>query len=57
MAAFPIPQMLLVGNVKDRFDENGELLDAGFEPKMQGFLKSFLWLAEAVVEKKAAVLV
>ncbi|MEO6758849.1 MAG: NAD(P)H-dependent oxidoreductase [Saprospiraceae bacterium] len=52
--AFPIPQMLPVGHVTQRFDESGQLLDAAFEKNVQDFLHQFLWLAEAVTEKRVA---
>lgn len=54
ISGFPIPQMFTVGNVAQRFDEWGELLDPAFEKNMQHFLLQFLWLAEAVAEKRAA---
>lgn len=55
IAAFPIPQMLTVGSVLQRFDEAGRLLDPAFERNLDAFLKNFLWLAEAVAEKKEAM--
>lgn len=56
ISAFPIPQMLAVGNVLQRFDESGQLLDPIFERNLEVFFKNFLWLAEAVSEKKEAFL-
>lgn len=55
ISGIPIPQMLLVGQVAQKFDESGNLSDPAFEIKMQAFLKNFIWLAEAVVEKKLAM--
>jgi NAD(P)H-dependent FMN reductase len=55
VAGFPIPQMLLVGQVQQKFDEQGLLIDAAFEPKIKAFLDRFLWLAQAVVAKKAVL--
>ncbi|MDX2136139.1 MAG: NADPH-dependent FMN reductase [Saprospiraceae bacterium] len=52
IAGFALPQMLLVGQVSQRFDETGALLDPAFGPKVDVFLKNFLWLAEAVWDKK-----
>ena len=52
VSGFPVPQMLLVGNLPQRFDESGKLLDPAFEKSMNNFLNNFLWLAEAVVAKK-----
>jgi hypothetical protein len=44
--------MLLVPSVQTKFDEEGNLLDPAFEKNMANFTKEFLWLAEAVHEKK-----
>lgn len=54
IAGIPIPQMLTIGLVGQKFDEDGQLLDLAFEKNIQTFLRHFLWLAEAVVEKKVA---
>jgi NAD(P)H-dependent FMN reductase len=50
--AYPVPQMLLVPSVQNKFDDEGNLLDPAFEKNMASFVKEFLWLAEAVYEKK-----
>lgn len=50
---FPIPQMLMVPKVQEVFDEHGNYLDTGFEAKVDKFVDSYLWLAEAVMLKKA----
>lgn len=55
IGGYAIPQMFTVGQVNQRFDETGELLDPAFEKNIKTFLEHFLWLAEAVVEKKSAV--
>lgn len=52
VGAFVIPQMLLVGNVTQRFDESGNLTDPSFEQALKLFLGQFFWLGEAVFEKK-----
>ncbi len=52
IGGYPIPQMLTVGSVAQRFDEQGTLLDPIFEKNIRAFLGHFLWLAEAVTEKK-----
>jgi len=54
ISGFTIPQMLTVGLVIERFDELGNLIDPAFERKMQFFMDGFLWLAEAVWERKMA---
>ncbi|MBK8920562.1 MAG: NAD(P)H-dependent oxidoreductase [Saprospirales bacterium] len=55
ISGYAIPQMLTVGQVDQRFDEAGNLLDHLFEKNIDNFLRQFSWLAEAVVEKKMAV--
>jgi NAD(P)H-dependent FMN reductase len=55
VSGYAIPQMLTVGSVAQRFDEAGALIDPVFEKNMTAFTHNFLWLAEAVAEKKAAV--
>lgn len=54
VSGFALPQMLLVPQVAQKFDANGELLDPAFQSKTDFFLNNFLWLAEAVTEKKRA---
>ena len=56
VSGFPIPQMLTVAQVAQKFDPDGTLLDPAFEKNMEIYLKHFLWLAEAVAEKKADLL-
>ncbi|MBV6442428.1 MAG: Quinone reductase [Saprospiraceae bacterium] len=56
ISGFPIPQMLTVGNVLQRFGEEGTLLEPAFEKNIAAFLKNFFWLAEAVAEKKEALM-
>jgi hypothetical protein len=55
--AYPTPQMLLVPSVQTKFDDEGNLIDAAFEKNIANFMKDFLWLAEAVHEKKKNELV
>lgn len=57
IAGYAIPQMLTVGQVHQRFDEAGNLLDPLFEKNINTFVGNFLWLAEAVAEKKMALVV
>jgi NAD(P)H-dependent FMN reductase len=47
----PVPQMLLVPNIHQRFDKDGVLLDASFEKNVSIFTSEFIWLAEAIFEK------
>ncbi len=57
LGGFPLPKMLLVSKVKDRFDNQGQLTDQGFIKKFDDFLSRFLWFAEAIVEKKGKLVV
>ncbi len=54
--AIPVPQMLLVPNIHQHFDEDGVLLDASFEKNVSLFTREFLWLSEAVYEKRRAAI-
>jgi NAD(P)H-dependent FMN reductase len=54
ISGYPIPQMLPVGQVSQRFDEEGNVLDPLFEKNIHTFLGHFFWLGEAVTEKKMA---
>lgn len=55
--AFAAPHMLLVSHLTQKFDEDGNLIDENFRKNLDNFTKEFLWLAEAVHEKKAKELV
>lgn len=55
IGGYALPQMLTVGHVAQRFEENGDLLDPVFEKNVQSFLNNFYWLGEAVAEKKLAM--
>jgi NAD(P)H-dependent FMN reductase len=57
VGGFAIPQMLTVGSVAERFDEAGNMTDPAFDKKMRFFMDGFLWLAEAVTERKGALAV
>jgi hypothetical protein len=48
--------MLLVPNIHQHFDEDGVLLDASFEKNVSLFTREFLWLSEAVYEKRRAAI-
>lgn len=56
VSGFPIPQMLTVPQVAQKFDAAGEVIDPAFEMKINQYLRNFLWLAEAVADKKMAAL-
>lgn len=47
----PAPVMLLIPQVDKKFEENGKLIDADFEKRIDFFLTEFLWFAEALHEK------
>lgn len=48
----PCPQMLVIGNMAQRFDADGQLIDAKFSNNVLNFATEFTWLAEAVNSKK-----
>lgn len=48
------PYMLLVGNVTDKFDEEGNLLQPEFEKNINFFFDKFTWLAQALKYAKQA---
>lgn len=50
--AYTAPHMLLVPQLAHKFDEEGNLLDENFLKSLDNFSREFLWLAEAVYEKK-----
>jgi len=54
IAGYALPQMLTVGQVSQRFDAEGNVLDPLFEKNIDNFLGHFCWLAEAVTEKRMA---
>lgn len=43
------PRMLVVSEVEKKFDERGELSDAGFSIVVKAFTEEFLWLTQAVI--------
>jgi NAD(P)H-dependent FMN reductase len=47
----PSPQLLIVPEVDKKFDEQGNMSDAGFQKNVETFAKEFLWLAESLVKK------
>ena len=49
----PCPQMLVVGNMSQKFDANGCLTDEKFGNNILNFSTEFIWLSEAVAAKKA----
>jgi NAD(P)H-dependent FMN reductase len=48
----PCPQMLVVGNMSQKFDVDGKLTDEKFSNNILNFTTEFVWLAEAVTNKK-----
>jgi len=51
------PHMLIIPHVDKKFDATGSLLDNGFKPAVDNFIKELLWLAgnlqpETVAEKR-----
>jgi NAD(P)H-dependent FMN reductase len=50
-----VPYMLPVGNVIDKFEEDGTLKLPLFENSIHNFVTEFLWLADAIAAKKELV--
>lgn len=48
------PYLLIVPGVDKKFDEEGNLSDSSFEKSIHNFIAEFLWLAENIVQEKAA---
>jgi NAD(P)H-dependent FMN reductase len=46
------PYLLVVPGVEQKFDEKGNLKDAGFEKNVHNFISEFLWLAEKIAKNK-----
>ena len=46
--AYPQPNMLLVPEVHEKFNELGVLLDKSFAKTIEGFLSDYLWLCKAL---------
>lgn len=46
------PYMLLTPAVDKKFDEEGNLMDPGFQKNVDVFVNEFLWLGERVAEEK-----
>ncbi len=49
---YPCPTVLLVPQVQKKWSDSGELVDAEFQKRVDGFLDEFLWLADAVFAKR-----
>lgn len=56
LSAFPIPQMLLVHEVQNKFNGEGDLIDGILAKKIDAYLREFLWFASAIAEKKERTL-
>ncbi len=52
LGAFPMPYKLLVSNVQHAFGEGGEVKDEFLSRSMDRFVAEFVWLAEAIRDKK-----
>lgn len=50
--AFPIPDMLLVSNVSEKFDQDRRLSDKSLVQKIDDFLDKLFWFTEAIVSRK-----
>jgi azobenzene reductase len=52
LGAYPMPYKLLVPHVQHAFDEKGELKDDQLGKGMDKFVTEFVWLSEAILDKK-----
>ena len=52
LGAYPMPYKLLVSNVQYAFDEKGELIDDQLAKSMDKFVAEFVWLVDAILDKK-----
>ncbi|MCW3124691.1 MAG: hypothetical protein JWO03_349 [Bacteroidetes bacterium] len=52
LGAYPMPYKLLVSNVQYAFDEKGELKDDQLSKSMDKFVTEFVWLTDAILDKK-----
>lgn len=52
---YALPNMLLVPQVTQKFDENGGLMDMNFAKNVNTFLSEFIWFAQAIYSKKNMV--
>lgn len=53
IGGIPIPKMLTTPKVTEHFEEDGSLTGSGFEKNLNAFCEQFLFLSEAVAEKRA----
>lgn len=49
------PYMLVTPQVDKKFDEEGNLLDAGFKKSVDVFINEFIWLAGKIADEKPVV--
>ena len=52
LGAFPMPLKLLVPNIQNMFDNNGELIDPAISKAIDKYVSEFTWFADAIVSKK-----
>jgi len=53
MGGVPIPASLLVANVQQAFDAEGNPTDGGFQQRTKAFLDELLWFTEAIANQNA----
>ena len=51
--AFPIPNMLLVSNVDQKFDQNRSITDKVLIENIDQYLEKLIWFSEALISKKS----
>ncbi|MBS1594209.1 MAG: NAD(P)H-dependent oxidoreductase [Bacteroidetes bacterium] len=52
LGAYPMPYKLLVSNVQHAFDDSGAVKDEFLSKSLDRFVSEFIWLAEAIRDKK-----
>jgi len=52
MGGVPLPGKLPVSNVKEVFDDKGQLTDFTYDERIQSFLEELLWYTEALTARK-----
>jgi len=53
LMGIPCPSMLIIGGVDKKFDAQAKLVDEAFANSIHTFATEFIWLAEAIKDKKS----
>lgn len=52
LGGLPIPDKLPIANVKDLFDEDGNLCESKFTTRLESFINELIWYTEALINQK-----